>query len=414
MATYTYIAKKSTGEEISGQTVGGSVDDVVSKLHGEGLAVLTVNQTTQRKSLGERWKDFASMELGSASTADMALFSRQLSTVLEAGIPLVKGLKGLAADSSKSIVSKAVPDVGARLERGESLSEAMAAHPKAFDEMYLSMIRAGERAGALDKIVEDLAVYLEKVDEIRQKVKSAMSYPVFILSFVVIATVFLLVKIVPTFSNVYAELGQELPALTQSVLAVSDLIRNNFLATAAALLAGAVAFVLAVRTERGRYAWDYIQLKTPIFGPILMKSVMSRFARTFGILIGSGLPVLESLELCETAAGNTVIANALAEARTHIGAGHGVTESFRATGKFPEMVLQLMGTGEEAGELDTMMTRAAGYYDRQVETTVDGISSLIEPVLIVLVGAVIGVIVISMFLPIFGMGDAMMQGTANM
>jgi len=414
MATYTYIAKKSSGEEISGQTVGASVDDVVSKLHGEGLAVLTVNQAVQRKTLSERWKDFASMELGSASAADMALFSRQLSTVLEAGIPLVKGLKGLAADSSKSIVSKAVPDVGARLERGESLSEAMAAHPKAFDEMYLSMIRAGERAGALDKIVEDLAVYLEKVDEIRQKVKSAMSYPVFILSFVALATVFLLVKIVPTFSNVYAELGQELPALTQSVLAVSDLIRNNFLAAAAVVLATVVAFLLAIRTERGRYAWDYIQLKTPIFGPILMKSVMSRFARTFGILIGSGLPVLESLELCETAAGNTVIARALAEARAHIGAGHGVTESFRATGKFPEMVLQLMSTGEEAGELDTMMTRAAGYYDRQVETTVDGISSLIEPVLIVLVGAVIGVIVISMFLPIFGMGDAMMQGTANM
>lgn len=414
MATYTYIAKNSTGEEITGQTVGASVDDVVTKLHGEGLAVLTVNATAVRKSLGERWKEFATMDLGSASTADMALFSRQLSTVLEAGIPLVKGLKGLAADGSKSIVAKAVPDVGLRLERGESLSEAMAAHPKAFDEMYLSMIRAGERAGALDRIVDDLATYLEKVDTIRQKVKSAMSYPVFILSFVALATVFLLVKIVPTFSNVYSELGQELPGLTQGVLAVSDMVRNNFLGTAAMIAALGLAFALTIRTDRGRFAWDFFKLKMPVFGPILMKSAMSRFSRTFGILIGSGLPVLESLELCEKAVGNTVIARALADARAHIGSGHGVTESFRATGRFPEMILQLMSTGEEAGELDTMMTRAAGYYDRQVETTVDGISSLIEPVLIVLVGSIIGVIVISMFLPIFGMGDAMMQGTANM
>ncbi|HPF36144.1 type II secretion system F family protein [bacterium] len=414
MATYTYIAKTRTGEEVTGQTVGGSVDDVVTRLHGEGLAVLTVTAAAQRKSLGERWKEIATKDLGSASTADMALFSRQLSTVLESGIPLVKGLKGLAAESSRSVVSRAVPDVGSRLERGESLSEAMAAHPKAFDEMYLSMIRAGERAGALDKIVEDLAVYLEKVDEIRQKVKSAMSYPAFILIFVAAATIFLLVKIVPTFSTVYAELGQELPALTQSVLAVSDLIRTNALGAIAVVLALAVAFTLGIRTERGRYAWDYFQLKLPIFGPILMKSVMSRFARTFGILIGSGLPVLESLELCQGAAGNAVIAKALGQARNHIAAGHGVTESFRATKRFPEMILQLMNTGEEAGELDTMMTRAAGYYDRQVETTVDGISSLIEPVLIVIVGAVIGVIVISMFLPIFGMGDAMLQGTANM
>jgi type IV pilus assembly protein PilC len=414
MASFAYIAKTRTGEEISGQTVAMTVDDVISQLHGEGLAVLHVSEKNKSKSFGQKFKDFSTMTIGSASTAEQAIFSRQLATVLESGIPLVKGLRGLAAEGSKSVVAKAVPDLGVRLERGESLSEAMAAHPKAFGTMYLSMIQAGERAGALDTIVQELATYLEKVDGIKQKVKSAMSYPIFILSFTILATLFLIVKIVPTFSGIYEELGQDLPALTQAVLGVSDAIRNNGVVTFTIIATLGIAFGLSLRTDKGKYLWDLFLLKMPIFGPILMKSVMSRFARTFGILLGSGLPVLESLELCEGAVDNTVIAKALAEVRGHISAGHGVTESFRATKRFPEMILQLMTTGEEAGELDTMMTRSADYYDRQVETTVDGISALIEPVLIVVVGAVIGIIVISMFLPIFGMGDAMMQGATQM
>lgn len=414
MATFAYIAKTRTGEEITGQMVGGDLDDVVAQLHGEGLAVLHVTPQAENKTFKEQWKAFANKSFGTASTGDMALFSRQLATVLESGIPLVKGLKGLASDGSKNIVTKAVPDLGARLERGESLSEAMAAHPEAFDTMYLSMIRAGERAGALDRIVEELATYLEKVDDIKQKVKSAMSYPIFILAFTLLATLFLIVKIVPTFSDVYAELGQDLPALTAGVLAVSDAVRANAAVSVLTVVALGIAFWTALRTQRGRYLWDLFLLKMPIFGPILMKSMMSRFARTFGILIGSGLPVLESLELCRGAVGNSVVAGAIDQARTNIGNGHGVTESFRATKAFPEMVLQLMTTGEDAGELDTMMIRAADYYDRQVETTVDGISSLIEPVLIVVVGSVIGLIVVSMFLPIFQMGDAMLKGSAGM
>ena len=172
----------------------------------------------------------------------------------------------MAADGSKSVVAKAVPDMGARLERGESLSEAMAAHPQAFNEMYLSMIKAGERAGALDSIVQELATYLEKVDGIKQKVKSAMSYPIFILSFTVLATLFLIVKIVPTFSGIYEELGQDLPALTQIVLGISDTIRNNGLVAFAVVVALAIGFALALRTEKGRYTWDLFLLKMPIFG----------------------------------------------------------------------------------------------------------------------------------------------------
>jgi type IV pilus assembly protein PilC len=414
MATFAYIAKTKTGEEVTGQAMGTNLDEVVAQLHGKGLAVLHVAAKDKEKSLKERLNDFSNITFGNASTAEVAMFSRQLATVLDSGIPLVKGLRGLAADGSKSIVAKSIPDLAQRLERGESLSEGMASHPQAFDTMYLSMIQAGERAGALDRIVEELATYLEKVDEIKQKVKSAMSYPVFILSFTVIATLFLVVKIVPTFSTVYEELGQNLPPLTAGILAISNAVRGNAFASLLIAAAVGIAFWLGLRTDRGRLLWDTFLLKMPVFGPIMMKSVMSRFARTFGILIGSGLPVLESLELCEGAVGNSMAARAIAKARENISMGHGVTESFRATGVFPEMVLQLMSTGEEAGELDTMMIRAADYYDRQVSTTVDGISALIEPVLIVLVGAVIGIIVVAMFLPIFQMGDAMLQGGSGM
>jgi type IV pilus assembly protein PilC len=414
MGTFAYIAKTKTGDEITGQVIGATLDEVVAQLHGKGLAVLHVAAKEKDKTFQQRLKEFSNITFGNASTGEMAMFSRQLATVLDSGIPLVKGLRGLAADGSKSIVSKCIPDLAARIERGESLSDGMAAHPKAFDTMYLSMVQAGERAGALDRIVEELATYLEKTDEIKQKVKSAMSYPVFILSFTIIATLFLIVKIVPTFSNVYEELGQALPPLTAAILAISNAIRGNALVSIAVAGILGTSFTLAKRTTRGQLLWDTFMLKMPIFGPIMMKSVMSRFARTFGILIGSGLPVLESLELCEGAVSNSMAAKAIADARTNISMGHGVTESFRATGQFPEMVLQLMSTGEEAGELDTMMIRAADYYDRQVSTTVDGISALIEPVLIVVVGVVIGVIVVAMFLPIFQMGDAMLQGGSGM
>ncbi len=414
MATFGYIAKTRTGEEVTGQVIGATLDEVVAQLHGKGLAVLHVAAKTKQKDFKQRLKDFSNMTFGTASTAEVAMFSRQLATVLDSGIPLVKGLRGLAADGAKSIIAKSVPDLAQRLERGESLSEAMAAHPQAYDTMYLSMIKAGERAGALDRIVEELATYLEKVDEIKQKVKSAMSYPVFILSFTIIATLFLVVKIVPTFSTVYEELGQNLPPLTAAILGISNAIRGNAFVTILIASSIGLGFWLGLRTPKGRLLWDTFLLKMPIFGPILMKSAMSRFSRTFGILIGSGLPVLESLELCEGAVGNSYAAQAIAAARANISMGHGVTESFRATKVFPEMVLQLMSTGEEAGELDTMMIRAADFYDRQVSTTVDGISALIEPVLIVVVGSVIGVIVVAMFLPIFQMGDAMLQGGSGM
>lgn len=413
MGNFAYVVKGRSGQEESGFLSGGSVDDVVNQLHARGFVVLHVQEDRPRDHTLSMAERFASLSLGRASTRDLALFTRQLATVLQAGIPLVRGLRGLAADSGSRILGKAVDDIAVRIEKGGSLSDAMAAHPEAFGKMYVSMIRAGERAGTLDDILEDLAQYLEKIDAIKTKVRSAMSYPVFVLIFAFGATAFLLFKIVPTFAQIYADLGQKLPALTQAIVAASNAVRHNVLASIAILLATLLLLFAWGRTRSGRYAMDAFLLRMPIFGPIVRKAVMSRFSRTFGILMRSGLPLLDALDLVKGATGNVVVASALEQVKGSIASGHGITSSFRATGKFPEMVLQLMATGEESGEMDAMLLKTSDFYDRQVEASVHGLTSLIEPVMIVLVGAMIGVIVVAMFLPIFYLGDAIMKGGYN-
>jgi type IV pilus assembly protein PilC len=413
MGTYAYIAKSKTGQEVTGLLAGGSLDEVVGHLHGQGLAVLHVAEDRNRSG-GRSWRErLAKYSFGTVGTRELALFSRQFATVLETGIPLTRGLRGLAADSSSKVLKRALGDIGLRVEKGENLSQAMAAHPEAFGKMYLSMIRAGERAGTLDEIVEQLAVYLEKTDAIKTKVRSALSYPVFVLIFAILATVFLLVKVVPTFADIYADFGQELPTMTRMIMALSETIRNNAMLSLALAVAVILLVFLWTRTRSGRYVMDSVLLRLPVFGPIIRKSVMSRFARTFGILLRSGLPILDALELVKGASGNAVVARAIARVKEKIAAGQGITESFRATGKFPEMVLQLMATGEEAGDMDAMLIKTSDFYDRQVEAAVHGLASLIEPMMIVIVGGLIGVIVISMFLPIFHLGEAILKGGYN-
>jgi type IV pilus assembly protein PilC len=413
MADFAYVVKSGSGEELSGHMNGGTVDEVVDQLHARGFVVLHVAEDSAGRrgfGLGARLGGFS---IGSASTREVALFTRQLSTVVETGIPLVRGLRGLAADGTSKRLSHSVADIAMRVEKGQSLSEAMSAHPRNFGKMYVSMIRAGERAGTLDQILEQLAVYLEKMDAIQTKVRAAMSYPIFVLIFAFLATLFLLFKIVPTFEEIYSDLGQKLPGLTRAVITVSNAVRHNLAISAAIVLAIVVVCVLWGRTPPGRYIFHGFLIRVPIFGPIVLKAVMSRFARTFGILIGSGLPILDSLELVKGASGNAVVMRAIDQVKSRVGQGQGITSSFRSTGKFPEMVLQLMSTGEESGELDAMLIKTSDFYDRQVEAAVHGLTSLIEPVLIVLVGVMVGIIVVSMFLPIFYLGDAIMKGGYN-
>lgn len=413
MTNFTYVARDRSGIESVGSLTAVSIDDVVANLHGRGLSVLHIQEDRSGGLRRTLWEKLNS-DIGGANTRALALFSRQLSTVLQSGIPLVRGLTGLAADGSNRTVARAVRDVCMRLEQGQSLSEAMAARPGVFNRMYLSMIRAGERAGTLDVVVDQLAIYLEKIDAIKTKLRSAMSYPTFVLVFAVAASLFLLLKIVPTFADIYAQMQVDLPSYTLLVMRVSSLILGNLLATAAVLAAVVALFVAWARTKSGRYIMHRALLATPVFGPIVRKAVMSRFTRTLGILIRSGLPIMESLDLVKGTTGNAVVERAIGEARVEIERGAGITDSFRRTGRMPEMVLQMMATGEESGALDELLMKTSDFYDREVDASVEGLSSLLEPLLMVIVGALIGAIVIAMFLPIFSLGDAIMRGGANL
>jgi len=413
LANYAYVARSQTGEEISGFLRGETQDDVVASLHRQGMVVLHVVESRTvgaRRGLGLP----ASFVHGTVGAREMALFSSQFATVLEAGIPLVRGLRGLAADTPNRALSRALFDVTARLESGEHLADAMARHPNAFSRMYVSMIRAGERAGTLDEIVNQLAVYLERVDTIQSKIRSAMAYPLFVMGFVLLAAVFLLMEVVPTFSRIYGDMGQELPALTRTVIDISDFIRGNAALAGLGAVALAVLVTATVRTRTGRMVIDTALLRLPIFGPLVRKAVMSRFARTLGILVRSGLPIMECFDMVSGSAGNLVVARAIGEARVHVANGAGITEAFRRTGRFPEMVLQMMATGEDSGTLDRMLLKTSDFYDRQVEAAAAGLAALVEPLMVVLVGGLIGFIVVSMFLPIFKLGDAVMRGGANL
>jgi type IV pilus assembly protein PilC len=272
------------------------------------------------------------------------------------------------------------------------------------------MVRAGEGAGTLDEILQELATYLEKVDAIKTKVRSAMSYPTFVLIFAVSVSLFLLLKVVPTFEGIYASFEAELPGPTLAIMAVSRLIRDNAVISLAAV--GSIIAVLWTwsKTPSGAYARDWMKLSVPVFGPIMKKATISRQNRTLGILLKSGLPILDALELTRGATGNEVLSRALAQVKERVAKGEELTPAFRSTRCMPEMVLQLMATGEESGQVEAMMIKSSEFYDRQVEASIQGLTSLIEPLLIVVVGIIVGIVVVTMFLPIFYLGDAIFQG----
>jgi type IV pilus assembly protein PilC len=412
MPNYAYVARTHSGQEMTGVLSGPNVDQVVDELHRQGLIVLHVadDALLRRRPVSLRRLLATQTAFGGVGTRDLALFTRQMATLVQTGIPLVRGLRGLAMDGQNRTLGRTVAKVAETVEQGHTLAEALSQHPRVFNKLYVSMIRAGEGAGTLDQILEELASYLEKVDAIKTKVRSAMAYPIFVLCFAIAATIFLLLKVVPMFEEIYASFDSVLPAPTLALMSASRFVRDHILLTGALLAGLLVLFAIWVRTPGGRLARDSFLISMPIFGPIIKKATISRMNRTLGILLRSGLPVLDALELTKGAAGNEALSRAVAQVKDRVGRGEELTHAFRSTKRIPEMVLQLMATGEESGQMDSMLIKSSEFYDRQVEASVQGLTSLIEPLLIVVVGAIVGIVVVSMFLPVFYLGDAVMKG----
>jgi len=339
---------------------------------------------------------------------DLPVFTRLMAAMLDAGMPLVQVLETLESETGNKNFLPVISGVRDFVEAGESLSEAMAHFPTVFDNLYLSMIRAGETSGMMSDIAMRLAGYLEETQVLRRKVKSAMMYPVMVTLVAVALTTGMIMFIVPAFAEMYADFGSGLPAPTQFLVNLSDFLRSYFPYVTLALSAGGVAFKQYKKTPAGKYSVDKTKLHLPVFGDLIKKVSLARFASTFAELTRAGVPIIKTLDIVAASANNAVLTKAVLDAQPKIEGGAGISVSIGESSEFPRLLIQMMSAGEKSGKLDEMMNRIAAIYKSEVDATVDGLTSLIEPLLITFLGVTVGGIVIAMFMPIFKMTDIIM------
>jgi type IV pilus assembly protein PilC len=404
MPTFAYKAKGVDGNVVEGTLDADEQRTAVARLRDQRLTILEIGEKTASPldALQALFKG-----KGKVTNRDLVLFSRQLSTLVSAGVPIVQSLAILEAQAENPAFKEVLNAVRGDIESGLSISDALRKHPDAFPELYTSMIKAGELGGILDTILERLTAYLEANEALKAKVKSAMMYPIIVLSICFVITIFLLTFVIPRFATIFQSFGAELPLLTQTLLDISTFVKQpiNFLCIMASPVVGWKLFQRAQKTPAGAKFIDAKLLTLPLFGIILKKVAVARFTRTLGTLIKSGVPILQALETVASTAGNVIIAEAVLSARENIREGGHLSDPLKKSGVFPNMVTAMISVGEETGALDAMLAKIADFYDQEVDTAVKGLTSLIEPIVIVIMGAIVGTIVAAMFLPMFGMGE---------
>ena len=399
MLTYAYQARDASGKMIAGIQEALNEDNAINTLMARGLMVLSIQQRAGGKVTAPR---------GKVSETDLVLFTRQLATMVDAGLPLVGALTALyeQADPKKQAgLRRIVGEVSAQVQQGETFCEAISKHPRVFSRLYVAMVKAGESGGLLSEILDRLACFLESASRLRKKIKSAMTYPVIVILIAIAITTFLIVKVVPVFGDIFADFGANLPGPTQFLLDVSDFIRGNWYFIVGIIVATFFAIRTFVRTEHGGRLWDRWKLKLPIFGPLVHKICMTRFARTFAQLIRSGVPILEVMDIVGDTSGNSVVTDAIKKVSGEVERGDHLTNALSRQPIFPPMLVRMVGAGESTGKIDTMLEKMADFWDEEIEAILDALTSLIEPLLIVVLGVIVGGIVIAMFLPIFKLND---------
>lgn len=403
MPQFKYTARNTAGKIVEGVIEAPVQRAAAEKLRNQRVTPVTLNEIKvgSAQSFFDRINPFK----GNVASKDLVIFSRQLATLVSAGVPIVQGLNILTEQIQSPVFKTIINGVRTDIESGIAIADAMRKHPKAFSELYVSMIKAGETGGVLDSILERLSNYLEAAEELKGKVKGAMVYPMVISGVASAVTIFLLVAVIPTFKTVFASFGGQLPFPTQVLLAVSDFLRINFMY----LIIVPVVFFFGMKrwgkTERGRAFIDGRMIRMPVIGELLKKVAVSKFTRTLGTLIKSGVPILQALDTVAKTSGNKVVEIAILSARESIREGEKIADPLRKSGIFPAMVIQMISVGEETGNLETMLSKIADFYDQEVDTAIKAMTSLIEPVIICVMGIVIGSIVICMFLPIFQMSS---------
>ena len=399
MLTFAYSARDSAGKTISGVQEALNEDNAINTLMTRGLMVLSIQQKAGAKATAPR---------GKISETDLVLFTRQLATMVDAGLPLVSALTALyeQADPKKQAgLRRIIGEVSALVQQGDSFFEAISKHPSVFNRLYTSMVKAGESGGLLSEILDRLASFLESAARLKKKVKSAMTYPVIVLCIAFSITTFLIVRVVPVFGEIFADFGAKLPAPTQFLLDLSALIRGNWYFIAAAMAGAFFGIKTFLKTERGRQLWDQYKLKLPVFGMLVHKICLTRFARTFAQLIRAGVPILEVMSIVGDTSGNYVVEQAIKRVSSDVEKGDHLTSALSREPIFPPMLVRMVGAGEQTGKIDAMLEKMADFWDEEIEATLAALTSLIEPLLIVVLGVIVGGIVIAMFLPIFKLSD---------
>jgi type IV pilus assembly protein PilC len=398
--TYTYRVRDRRGSLLAGELQADSRDLVLSRLREQGLIPLEVK--VKSKGMG---REISFLTKTKVKLKDLAVFSRQFATMINSGLPLLRALAILENQTEAKQLTKVIGQMRLDVEQGTALSAAMAKHPNAFGRLYVAMVRAGETGGVLDSVLLRLADTLEREVELRRKIKSAMAYPVVVMVVVVLILSAMLLFVVPTFKNLFSSLGGTLPLPTRILLAASEGFKKYFLFVFLAVGAMIFAFRRWKKTDRGRFAVDRLKLKLPIFGQLFRKTALSRFARTLGALSRSGVPLLQSLDIVAETVENRVMANAVRDVQASVKEGESLAEPLSRHEIFPPMVVQMLAVGEETGALDTMLEKVSDFYDDEITATVDALTALIEPLLIVVVGGTVGLIVISLYLPMFRLID---------
>jgi len=395
--TFIWEGTDRRGARHKGEIIGPSVALVKADLRRQGISPLKVKKKPVSLFFGASKKKI--------SAKDISVFSRQLATMMSAGVPLVQAFDIMAKGNEHSGMQTLVATLKMDIEGGSSLGQALKRHPHEFDDLFCSLVKAGEQAGILESLLNKIADYKEKSELLKAKIKKAMYYPVGVLSVALIITMILLVYVVPQFETLFSSFGADLPAFTKLVVAMSEFVQETWLYIFAGLFVVVFAFFRARRSsDKFNYFWDGLILKTPVIGVIMKKAAVARFSRTLGTMFAAGVPLVEALESVAGATGNRVYHNAVLKMRDDISTGQQLKMAMGTSGLFPNMTVQMVAIGEESGALDSMLAKVADFYEQEVDDAVDSMSSLMEPVIMIVLGALIGGLVLAMYLPIFQMG----------
>ncbi|MBF0594215.1 MAG: type II secretion system F family protein [Candidatus Omnitrophica bacterium] len=397
MAIFRYTAKDFEAHTFTGKITATDQLAVVDELRKRKLIIISIEE--------EKAATFMPSveQTAPIKVEDVILFTRQMATMVDAGIPILQTVDALQEQMVNPSFKKILAAVRDDIRLGSSLSASFAKYPKVFDGLFVNMIRVGESGGVLTTVLERLSSYMEKSDRLKRKISGALIYPSVIVSMAMIITVILLIKVVPTFSGIYASFNRKLPAMTQVLVNISDALKNNFLVIMVVIGAIVAAFVAYQRTEKGAYRIDGLKLKAPVFGELLKKVAVSRFCRTLSVLLQSGVPILEGLDIVRKTIGNRVLEGVIEKVVASVREGESIAEPLGRSEVFPSMVTKMISVGEQSGQLDKMLVKVADFFDEQVDAAVETLTSLIEPFIIGFLGIVIGFIVIALFMPIISM-----------